>query len=92
VYRAGAIAIAFLEGMDAVEPHAPGLVTVGVEVGQWRHVPAGVPFLARGRAGVAADTDIEVDDEAELLLPGVHGRQIGHGAPPCCPSPPKFAP
>ena len=31
---------------------------------------AAVPFLAGGGAGVAADADVEIDDEAELFWPG----------------------
>src|SRR3546814_16518188 len=69
-------ALAGFEGVDPVEPHAPGAgvvaaVTglgagVGVPVGQRRRVAAGVPFLAVHRAGMAADADVEVDDAHQL--------------------------
>ncbi len=62
------LSLAFLEGMNAVEPHAPGAVAIGVEIGQRPHMAAGIPFLACRRAGVAADADVEIDDEPELLL------------------------
>src|SRR5205814_9662805 len=63
-----AVALAFLERMDAVEPYAPGVVAIGVEIGQRSHVAAGIPFLASRRAGVAADADVEIDDQPQLLL------------------------
>ena len=61
-------AVAGLEGVDAVEPHAQGIGAVGLAIGERRHVPAGVPLLAVDRAGVTADADVEIDDESELLL------------------------
>src|ERR1700751_292226 len=57
-----AFALAFLERMDAVEPHAPGAVGIGAEIGQRSHMTARVPFLAGRRAGVAADANVEIDD------------------------------
>src|SRR5262245_8640971 len=39
-------AIAGLEGMHAIEPHAQGFGAIGLAIGQRRHVPAGVPLLA----------------------------------------------
>src|SRR5439155_226329 len=71
--RTGALAL--LEGMDAVEPDPPGAVAISIEIGQWGHVAAGVPFLAGSGAGMAADTEIEVDDEAELFLAGMREWQ-----------------
>ena len=59
-------------------PQAPSLI--GVEIGQRRHVPADVPLLARGRAGVTADAEIEVDDETELFLTRNRARQVGHAS------------
>ena len=88
--RAGALAL--LEGVDAVEPHPPSALAIGVEIRERRHVPAGVPLLARGGAGMAADAEIEIDNEAELRLPGIARRQIGHSAASCCSSRPKRAP
>ncbi len=70
-----ALSLAFLERVDAVEPHAPGALAIGVEIGQRPHVAAGIPFLASRRAGVAADADIEIDDEPELLLARALFRQ-----------------
>src|SRR5204863_9042313 len=81
-------ALALLEGMDAVEPHPPGAIAIGVEIRQRRHVAAGVPFLAGGGAGVAADAQIEVDNEPEFFLAGMRPRQIGHAASPGWRSPP----
>ena len=80
--RAGAVGALLLEGMDAVEPDAPGIAAIGREIGQRRRMAAGVPFLARGGAGVAADAKIEIDDEAELGLAGRGGRQAGHRSAP----------
>ena len=63
--------------------HTPqALVAIRVEIGQRRRVAAGVPFLARGGAGMAADADVEVDDEAELFLARQLPRQRGHRAAP----------
>ena len=51
---------------------APGNIgAVGMLVGQRRAIAAGVPFLAADHAGVAADADVEVDDQAELLRRGL---------------------
>src|SRR5207249_708766 len=55
--------VTLLEGMDTVEPHAPGALAIGIEIGKRGHVAAGIPLLAGSGAGVAADADIEVDDE-----------------------------
>src|SRR5262249_16211057 len=81
---AGALAVTFLEGMDAVEPHAPGALAIGVEIRQGSRVAAGVPFLAGRGAGVAADTDVEIDDQPELFLSGIGTRQVGHSAASRC--------
>ena len=56
-----------LEGVDAIEPHAVGARAIGIEIGQRRHLAAGVPFLAARHAGMAADAGVEIDDEAELF-------------------------
>ena len=94
MHGARAVALTFLEGVNAVEPHPPGAVAIGVEIGERRHMAAGIPFLAGGRAGVAADAEIEIDDEPKLRLPGIARREIGHSAASrsCCSSPPKRAP
>src|SRR5690348_5462475 len=62
-----------LEGVDAVEPNAVGLGIVRREVGERPGAAAGIPLLAGDGAGMAADADIEIDDEAELL----RGRWCG---------------
>ena len=56
-----------LESVHAVQPGARNVGAVGVLVRQRRAVAAGVPFLAVDDAGMAADADVEVDDEAEFL-------------------------
>src|SRR5688572_2576433 len=96
MHGAAVRAFASLEAVDAVEPDAGGRVAPGLVVGQRRHVAAAVPFLAIDRAGVAANADVEVDDEAELAVRGVR-RQRGHGRPrrarnsaPYARSPPGF--
>src|SRR3546814_5379394 len=70
-----------LEAVDAVEPDAGGIGAVGIVVGQRRRVAGGVPLLAVHCAGMAADADVEVDDQAELHRPGIAG-QAGHCEPP----------
>src|SRR2546430_1766649 len=76
--RSRALSVALLEGVDAVEPDAPGAGTIRVEIGQRRHMAAGIPFLAGRGAGLAADTDIEVDDEPEFLAVRSRLGQRGH--------------
>ena len=71
-------AFAGLEAVDAVEPDAERIGAVGIEIGQRRHMPAAVPFLAIDGAGMTAHADVEIDDEAELL--GARRRQAGHRA------------
>src|SRR5260221_7684541 len=61
------LAFAQLERMDAVEPDAVRLGAVGCQIGERPGVAAGVPLLAGDGAGVAADADVEIDDQAELL-------------------------
>ena len=68
MHRAAAVSAALLVGVDAVEPDAVGVAGIGIDVGERRHVAAGVPFLAARHAGLAADAGVEVDDEAELFL------------------------
>src|SRR4029077_13972068 len=76
--RSRTLAVAFLEGVDAVEPDAPGARTIRVEIGQRPHMAGGIPFLAGRGAGLAADADVEVDDEPELLAVRPRLRQRGH--------------
>src|SRR5262249_24491661 len=80
VHGAAARALARLEAVDAVEPNARGRIAPRLVVGQRGHVAAGVPFLAVDCAGMAAATDVEVDDEPELAARGVR-RQRGHAWP-----------
>ena len=71
-------AVADLEGMDAIEPHAAVVAAVGLEIRQRRRMAAGVPFLAVHRAGVTTDAGVEVDHQAELLRAGLGLRIAGH--------------
>src|SRR6516165_3135075 len=66
--RPRALPLALLEGMDAVEPDTPRVLAIGVEIGQRPHVTARVPLLAGRGTSVAADADVEIDDEPKLLL------------------------
>src|SRR5690606_4703813 len=52
-----------LVAVHAIEPHARRVLTVGLFVGQRPGDAAGVPFLAAGRAGVAAHAGVEVDHQ-----------------------------
>ena len=70
--------------MHPVEPHPMRLGAVGIGIGQGAEVAAVVPFLARDRAGVAADAGVEVDHEAELSRRWRWQR--GH---PCMSAPPS---
>jgi hypothetical protein len=74
-------ALADLVGVHAVEPDAVGLGPVRREIGQRRGDTAAVPLLAVHGAGMTADADVEIDDEAQSLLRG-RGRQAGHLASP----------
>ena len=88
VHRAAVALVAHhLEGVDAVEPHAAGIGAVRVAVGQRRRMAGGVPLLAVHRAGMAADADVQVDDQAQLHRAGI-ARQAGHA--PCPPPGPGF--
>jgi hypothetical protein len=68
--RARALALAFLKGVDAVEPHAPGILPIGIEIGQRRHVAPGIPFLAGSGTGMTANANVEVDHEPEFFVAG----------------------
>ena len=58
--------LAHLEGLHAVEERAGRIVVVRVEVGERPGATRRVPFLAARDAGMAADADVEIDDEREL--------------------------
>src|SRR5262249_47800088 len=79
-------AVADFEGVHAVEPHAQRIDAVRLPIGERRHMSAGVPLLAIYCAGMTADTDVEIDDEAELLL--ARGGKGGHGYKPSPPPSP----
>src|SRR6516162_4785070 len=73
-------AFTHLIAVYTIEPGAVRIPAVGVLIRERGGVAAGVPFLAGGRAGVAAHAGIEVDDEAQLF----RGRtgESGHRRPP----------
>src|SRR5439155_20895577 len=79
---AAVLALADLERVHAVEPHAPGLRAVGIELRQRPRLAERVPLLAARHAGVAADAGVEIDDEPELFCAGLRGRQAGHAPLP----------
>ena len=56
-----------LEGLDPVEEGAGGPLAVSIQVLSAGRPRPGVPLLARGDAGMAADADIQVDDQSKLL-------------------------
>ena len=47
-----------------------GVGVIGVLVGQGSRPAGGIPLLAGGHAGMAADADIQIDDQGQLG----HGR------------------
>src|SRR5262249_50869382 len=49
---ARALSFPFLKRMNSVEPNAPGTIAVRMEVGEWPHMAARVPFFASRRASV----------------------------------------
>ena len=55
-------------GVHTVEERAGGGRAIGVLIRQGRAVVFGVPSFACDHAGVAADTGIKVDDEAEFAV------------------------
>src|SRR5690606_28648320 len=66
-----------LERVDPIEPCTRYVGSVGILVRQRVAVAAGVPLLARHGAGVTADADVEVDDQAEALRRRMD-REAGH--------------
>ena len=65
-------------GVDAVEEGAFRGRAVGVGVVEAGGLGGVVPALAGDDAGVTADADVEVDDEAELAVGG-GGRAVMRG-------------
>lgn len=53
--------------MDAIEPGAVGIATVGLKVGKRSGIAASVPLLAACRASLTPDADVEVNQEAQLF-------------------------
>ena len=78
VHGLGVGVAAGFPGLHAVEEGAGGVGSVGVLVGQRAGAARGVPLLARSDAGVAADADVQVDDQGQLLGEGFCGGG-GHG-------------
>ena len=76
MHRAAVGAVAGFEAVDAVEPDAERVRAIGIEIGQRRRMAAAVPFLAIDGAGLTADADVEIDDEAEFFC--ARWRQAGH--------------
>ncbi|MNG03723.1 hypothetical protein D3C84_868140 [compost metagenome] len=66
MHRLGVGELADLEGLHPIEEGAVGIGIVGVEIDQRTGRARGVPLLAAGHAGMAADADVEVDDQGEL--------------------------
>ena len=69
-----------LVGVHAIQPDAVWMILISVEIRQRRGMARGVPLLAVHRAGVAANTGVQVDDEAEFLC--ARRWNIGHGVAP----------
>jgi len=63
MYRLRVRKLADLEGLHAVEEGAGRVAVVGIVVGHETRFARCVPFLATGHAGMAADADVEVDDQ-----------------------------
>ena len=70
-------------GMDAVQPGAARRLAIGVGIGQRRAIAGGVPLLAVDDTGLAADTDVEINDQPQLDRGRF--RQHGHDASPFFP-------
>ena len=59
------LSLAGFERVHPAEPDAARFCAIGVDVVQRADGARRVPFLAGHRAGVAADADIEIDQQAE---------------------------
>jgi hypothetical protein len=66
-----------LEGVDTIEPHAGWIGAIRFFIGKRSGMAGNVPFLAMDRAGLTADTDVQIDDQAEFFG-GRLLRQAGH--------------
>src|SRR5262249_29687528 len=85
VHRLGIGKLADFEGLHAVEKRPARVLAVGILVAERPRLAAVVPLLAAGDAGVAADTDVQVDDQSELFRR--HSGEIltGTSYQPACP-------
>ena len=78
VNRTALLSEACFKRMNAIKPYAIRLFPIGHEIGKGRGMTTRVPFLAINRAGMAADTDVKIDDESQLLLTWRWLRQASH--------------
>src|SRR5436189_23797 len=74
--------LADLESLHAIEECSGRILAVRVVIGKRSHFPRSVPFLATRNAGMAADADVEVDDQCELghfqsPFPATNASQLG---------------
>ena len=74
-HASAGLLILHLETVDAIEPHTGRISAIRVRIGHRGRMSAAVPFLAVDGAGMAADTDIEVNDQPELFLRGGLGKR-----------------
>ena len=56
--------------MHPVEPDTERIGATRIGIGQRPELAAVIPFLARHRAGMTTDADVEIDQQTELLLRG----------------------
>ena len=68
---AGIVPLAGFIAVNAVEPGTGRIRPIRFKIGKRRRIALRVPFLARHRTGLTADTGIKVDDQAEFLLSGL---------------------
>src|SRR5262249_5582245 len=67
VHRMARCVLAHFVAVHPVEPGAVGIRAIGVLIAERGAVAPAIPFLAGGRAGVAAHTGVEVDNETQLF-------------------------
>jgi hypothetical protein len=58
--------LAYFEGLNAVEKSSGGFRGVGISIHHGAGLTRGIPFLAAGDTGMAADAGVEIYDECEL--------------------------
>ena len=66
MYRLGTGVRANFEGLHTVEESSVRIGTERVKITQGTRRARGIPLLAVCHTGVAADTDIQIDDESQL--------------------------